>query len=163
MLNTLRSLNESSFSNNQIITEQESEGSEERPSPESYEEQHSGIEVVNDVEIKILSTDKTETMLNDQEKGTFSQLVDSFRQQVDQLAELDPGFTFNNNQIRLDGSIDELSLNFVLIIGKDEGLYITSSMMEVNDEVTETIEKLVKIFPTFTSSLEPILRTRKNG
>lgn len=158
MLNTMRTLSESKINNNKLITEAEET---EQPDVDSYKEQFDNIEVINDVEVKLISTDKEDTQLKEDEKNSISQLVDSFRQQVSQLGNLNPGFSISETEVRLDGSIDELDINFVLIAGEGSGMYINSDMLEITNEVMEMLEKITKYQQTFVSTMEPILRDRK--
>lgn len=169
MLNTMRTLNESKQSKNtSILSEdvmssqpQPSEPGDDIPSPESYQEKFDNVEVVNDVEVKLVSTDKEDVKLKDDEKNSISQMIDSFRQQVAQLADLNPGFTIDEQQIRLDGSIPDLDVNFVLIAGNESGLYINSDMLSIETETMAVLDKLTKFKPTFISSMEPMLRDRR--
>jgi len=161
MLNTMRKLNESKKFKSNLISEQE-----ETPAPTDFdadatEEQYDNIEVINDVEVKLLSTDKSDIELKPDEKEVISQLVDSFRQQVSQISELDPGFTITDKQVRLDGNATEMDINFTFIAGEDMGLYITSEMTLLDEKVMEFMTKLSKFYPTFTTSVEPLIRDRK--
>ena len=164
MLNAMRTLNESKLTkNNSVLTEEEqpTEPGDDVPSPESYQEKYDNVEVVNEVEVKLISTDQEDTKLQDDEKNSISQLIDSFRQQVAQLADLNPGFTIDEKQIRLDGSIPDLDINFVMIAGEEGGLYINSDMLPIENETLDMFEKLSKFKPTFISAMEPMLRDRR--
>lgn len=167
-LNIMRNLNESKVTNKKTITEDvdssipmEPGDDINEPAPESSQEQFDNVEVINDVEVKLLSYDKEDVKLQDDEKSSISQLIDSFRQQVAQLVDLDPGFTIDDKQIRLDGSISDLDVNFVMIVGEEGGLYINSDMLPIEDETMTMLDKLVKFLPTYTSSMEPLIRTRR--
>ena len=89
-----------------------------------------------------------------------SDRIDALRAQVYQLVDLNPGFTIDVNQIRLDGSIEDLDLNFVYIVGDDSGLYINSEMLQVEDETIKMLEKLFDFVETFNLTIEPILSRR---
>jgi len=164
MLSTMRTLNESKVSKTtSILTEDvaPTEPGDDIPTPESSQEKYDNVEVVNEVEVKLISTDQEDVKLKDNEKGSISQLIDSFRQQVAQLADLNPGFTIDESQIRLDGTIPDLDVNFVMIAGEDGGLYINSDMLSIEDETLVILEKLSKFKPTFITAMEPILRDRR--
>lgn len=165
MLNTMRTLNESKLSKGtSILTEDvepQMEPGDDVPSPESSQEKYDNIEVVNEVEVKLISTDQEDVKLKEDEKNSISQLIDSFRQQVAELGDLNPGFTIDERQIRLDGSIPDMDINFVLIAGEESGLYINSDMLPIESETLEMLTKLSKFEPTFVSSMEPMLRDRR--
>lgn len=149
MLNTLRKLNETKSSFN-TLREQEEPTSDD-------------ITVINDVDIKLVSSDTVDLELTEEQKNTISSLIDSFREQVSQIADLKPGFTFNETQIRLDGSITDLDINFVFIVGDEGGLYLNADMLLIDNDVITTITKLSKFELTFRDTIEPLLRERKTN
>lgn len=149
MLNTLRKLNETKSSFN-TLREQEEPTSDD-------------ITVINNVDIKLVSSDTVDLELTEEQKNTISGLIDSFREQVSQIAELKPGFTFNETQIRLDGSITDLDINFVFIVGDEGGLYLNADMLLIDNDVMTTITKLSKFELTFRDTIEPLLRERKTN
>jgi len=171
MLNTMRTINASKITKLSSLLIEEAEPQQPRPqpiepgddvpSPQSSEDKFDNVEVVNDVEIKLISTDQEDVKLKDDEKSSISQLIDSFRQQVSQLADLNPGITIDESEIRLDGSITDLDINFVIIAGEDSGLYVNSDMLKVEDDTLLMFDKLLKFKPTFASAMEPILRNRR--
>lgn len=153
MLNTLRKLTESTR-NIRPLTE------EELPNTSNVKDD---VDVINDVDVKILSSDNTDMKLTDQQKNAISGLIDSFREQVSQIANLEPGLTINMNQIRLDGSISDIDLNFVLITGEESGFYINADMLKVEDEVLQAVGKLTKFQQIFEDTLNPLIRERSNN
>jgi hypothetical protein len=161
MLNTLRNLNESKNTTKKTLNEDIE--TDEEPSLDSSKEQFDNVEVINDVEVKILSTDQEDIKLKDEEKSSISQFIDSFRQQVSQLAELDPGITIDENQIRLDGNMTETEISFTFIAGEESGLYINSDMLNIEQETLDMLGKLLKFKPTFITAMEPLLRTRRTS
>lgn len=161
MLNTLRKLNESRMSSNTLREELETQQSS--VNPESTQNDGDEIDVINDVDIKMVSTDSADLTLMDDQKTTISGLIDSFRNEVSQIADLKPGFTMNENQIRLDGSIGELDINFVYIVGEESGIYVNADMLLIDSEVLNELGKLLKFESTFKTTMEPMLRDRKNN
>lgn len=153
MLNTLRKLTESTR-NIRPLTE------EELPNTSNVKDD---VDVINDVDVKILSSDNADMKLTDQQKNAISGLIDSFREQVSQIANLEPGLTINMNQIRLDGSISDIDLNFVLITGEESGFYINADMLKVEDEVLQAVGKLTKFQQIFEDTLNPLIRERSNN
>jgi len=162
MLNTIRTLNESKNFVKPLINEEDENVNREPMGSvvTADKEQYDNIEVVNDVEVKIISTDQEDIKLSESDKTSISQSIDSFRQQVSQIADLDPGFTIGENQIRLDGTLTETEISFVFIVGDDAGLYINSDMLEIDEETTKMLDKLFKFKTTFTTSMEPLIKNR---
>lgn len=153
MLNALRNLNES-VRRTKILNEQEV------PATSDVKDE---IDVINDVDIKMLSSDNMDMKLSDEHKNSISGLIDSFRQQVSEIANLEPGLTINMNQIRLDGSIPNVDISFVLITGEESGLYVNADMLKIEDETLATIDKLLKFELVFEDTLNPIIRERSNN
>lgn len=178
MLDTLRKLNESTHKSKNILEQSigtTAPSQEQRNSLDSDISQppvndtqitdkvKDDILVINDVEVKLLSSDDADLKLTDEQKSTISSTIDNFRQQVSQTADLEPGFTVGVEQIRLDGYISDVDLNFVLISGNDSGLYLNADMLKVEDDVVETIDKLKKFEQQFSDGMEPLIRYRKNN
>jgi hypothetical protein len=164
MLNTLRNLNESKFSSRTLSEQVETQsqppmGDEENTS----QQQGKDFVVINDVEVKMLSSDESDLELTDEQKETISGLIDNFKQQVSQIVEFTPGMTINPNQIRLDGKLTDEDVNFVLIAGEDSGTFINAEMLKLENNVGMVLEKLVKFEEIFKSSLEPLIQNRNNN
>jgi hypothetical protein len=160
MLKTIRTLTESKTSN-RSINEVEEFGSS--LSDEASKEQKNDITVINNVDVKLLSTDEADMELNDNQKTTISTLIDNFKQQVSQIAEFNPGITMNQDQIRMDGSLPDEDINFVFIAGVDSGVYINADMLKLEQNVATALEKLAKFNETFKTSLEPLINQRYNN
>lgn len=157
MLNTLRRLNESRTSFGSVLREQ-SEINQDNIKPDNDE-----VTVVNDVDVKMISNDNMDLKLMDDQQTQISTLIDSFRNEVSQLAELKPGITMKPNQIRLDGSFPDIGVNFVIIAGDESGLYINADMLKIEQETTDQIQKLLKFEETFKTSMEPMIRDRNDN
>ena len=160
MLKTIRTLTESKTSNRSINETEEFESS---LSDEASKEQKNDVTVINNVDVKLLSTDQTDMELNDNQKTTISTLIDNFKHQVSQIAEFDPGITMNQDQIRMDGSLPDEDINFVFIAGVDSGVYINADMLKLEQNVATALEKLAKFNETFKTSLEPLINQRDNN
>ena len=160
MLKTIRTLTESKTSNRSINEVEEFES--ELPD-EATKEQKNDVIVINNVDVKLLSTDEADMQLNDNQKTTISTLIDNFKQQVSQIAEFDPGITMNQDQIRMDGSLPDEDINFVFIAGVDSGVYINADMLKLEQNVATALEKLAKFNETFKTSLEPLINQRDNN
>jgi len=158
MLNTLRKLNENrAFSNNILREEIETQ------QPQNQEPQEKDFTVINDVEVKLLSSDPADMNLLDDQKTAISTLIDNFRQQVDQIAEFKPGMSINSDQVRLDGTLTNEDISFVFIAGKESGVYINADMLKLEQNTATALEKLVKFQSTFETSMEPLLTQRDNN
>jgi len=121
------------------------------------------IDVINDVDVKITSTDENDLKLTDEQRSQISEIIDGFKSQITQLVEFVPGFTINYEQIRLDGNLTETDINFVLIAGSESGVYINADMLKLDQTVGNEMEKLVKFIEVFKVTMGKIIEERKNN
>lgn len=177
MLKTLRSLNESKSGKSTMNEQfgltgpsQEQRNSDSatpqsfnKPEEDVYDKLNDDITVINDVDIKLLSSDDSDLKLTDEQEKSISGLIDNFRQQVSQIADLDPGFTINMDQIRLDGTLTDDDISFVLIAGEESGTYVNADMLKIENETMVTLDKLLKFEQTFKSTMEPLITQRNNN
>lgn len=158
MLNTLRKLNESRTSHNTLREQSEMN----QPEVETQQD-NDEVSVINDVDVKIVSTDNMDLKIMDDEKSAISSIIDSFRNEVSQIADLKPGITITESQIRLDGNLTDEDLSFVFIVGDEPGLYLNADMLKIEDETVTSISRLVKFEDTFKTTMEPMLRQRRSN
>ncbi|MFA6089739.1 MAG: hypothetical protein WC755_07805 [Candidatus Woesearchaeota archaeon] len=138
-------------------------GNESFNNNQEQQDDETGVDNVNDVDIKLISSDQHDMTLTDEQKTMISSLIDSFREQVSQTADLDPGFTFNVDEIRLDGVIPDEDLKFTYITGENSGLYINAQMLTVTQETMDLLTKMLNYNKQITDSMELILRQRQNN
>lgn len=158
MLKTIRTLTESKSSKQSI--NEEVYGQQQSPETDASKEVKDDVSVINDVNIKLNSSDKLDLKISDTDKGAISQLIDGFSQQVSQLAEFDPGMSITTEQIRLDGYLPDEDIHFVFIAGKDAGIYINAEMLKLEQNVATMLEKLAKFQEVFQTSMDPLIKER---
>jgi len=130
---------------------------------EQVENSQKDFIVVNDVEIVLDSSDPMDHELDDENKNKISQLIDEFRDEVSELTEFNKLHLYSNSA-KLEGKIPEHNINFILSAGDDSGLFLTNtSLMKINDETTDLIEKLKQYIPKYISTMEEIILYRKNN
>jgi len=159
MLKTIRTITESKTSKKSINEQVEGQTPEQASSQESKND----ITVINNVDVKLNSSDKQDLKISDTDKNAISQLIDGFSQQVSQIAEFDPGMTINQNQIRLDGYLPDEDIHFVFIAGQEAGVYINAEMLKLEQNIANILEKLAKFNETFKTSMEPLIKERYNN
>ena len=160
MLKTIRTLTESKVSNRTINEVAEFQS----PAVDKAEENlKNDIIVVNDVEVKMNSSDDEDLKLQDSEKTAISQLIDNFKQQVSEIADFHPGISMTPDQIRLDGTLTDQDISFVFIAGKDSGVYINADMLKLEQEIANELEKLAKFQETFETAMNPLIQERNTN
>ena len=111
----------------------------------------------------MLSSDERDLELKDDQKELISKLIDSFKQQVSQMVDFEPGMTINQNQIRLDGKLSNEKIDFVFIAGEEEGVYINADMLKLEQNMANILTKLAKFEETYKTELEPIITQRNHN
>ncbi len=154
----MRNLNESTSKRN-IIKEEENALQD----VEATQDQKTDYIVVNDVEVKLHSSDQADLEISEEEKSGLSQLIDNFRTQVTEIAEFEEGFNIYPQSIRLDGSIPDMDVSFVYIAGDERGVYINANMLELNQESVDMINKLDKFQQTYEDVVNQMIVTRKTN
>jgi hypothetical protein len=112
------------------------------------------ITVINGVDVKLLSSDERDMELQEDQKELISKLIDSFKQQVSQMVDFEPGMTINQNQIRLDGKLSD---------GEEAGVYINADMLKLEQNMANILTKLAKFEETYKTELEPIITQRNHN
>lgn len=121
------------------------------------------IAIINNVEVQINSDDPEDLVLQDDEKGQISQLIDDFKTEVSEVAEFDK-LNLYPDSAKLDGRIGELGLNFTFSTGDDTGLYLTNTqMLKIDDNSLDTINKLRTFEGKFSNTINDLLANRKEN
>lgn len=154
----MRNLTESAAKRN-IIKEEE----DVMQDVEATQDQKIDYNVVNDVEVKLHSSDQADLEVSQEEKSALSQLVDNFRTQVTEIADFEEGFNIYPQSIRLDGSIPDMDISFVFIAGDERGLYINADMAELNQESIDILNKLNKFQHTYEDVVNQMIVSRKTN
>ena len=160
MLKTLRNLNESKSSYKVIKEEDESLGS---MNTDDTQNNKKDVIVINNVEVNMMSNDPEDLKFKDEQKTAISNLIDSFRTQVSQIVEFEPGMTINEKQIRLDGTLTDNDIDFVFIAGEEGGLYVNADMLKIEEEVMTLLDKLSKFEQTYKDAMQPLITQRQNN
>jgi|TARA_B100001093_G_C26737341_1_gene975055 hypothetical protein len=151
MLNTLRRLNESVGSETtKLINEQEEE-----------KELKDTITVVDGVEVRIIASSEEDLELQNDSKSAISQVIENFKTQVSDLGDLRPGLTIQKDQIRLDGVLPDVDLNFVIVAGTEKGVYLNTSMLKLTYDLIGSIEKLIKFEDVFADGMNDLITQRR--
>lgn len=164
MLKTMRNLTESIHSTNVIREQNETENQSLEVDTNQTGNVKDNIIVINNVDVKMLSTDESDMELKEDQKELISKLIDSFRAEVSDLAEFEPGITINQKEIRMDGVLPEERINFVFITSKDmgeqSGVFVNADMLKLEQNTANTLTKLSKFEETFKTQLNGIMNQR---
>ena len=149
MLNTLRNLTESTLEKGTISEQEEKK------------ELKDNVIVVNGVEVRLISSTDEDLDVNEVQKKTIWDVISNFGTQVSDLGDLRPGVTIQSNQVRLDGNLPDVGLDFVIIAGENKGTYLNTAMLKVNYDLLESIQKLLKFEDVFADAMNDLISQRR--
>lgn len=149
MLNTLRTLNESTLKKNSLNEQEEKK------------ELKDTVTVIDGVEVRLIASTEEDLKLDDQQKKVIGDVVSNFGTQVSDLGDLRPGITIQSNQVRLDGKLPDVELDFVIIAGQNKGTYLNTAMLKTSYELLEMIQKLMKFEDVFADAMNDMITQRR--
>ena len=167
MLNTMRKFNSSSSSSIKEQLERPTYQTPPQQQPQQRQEmggkENKDLAVINNVEVVMNSSDPSDLTLQEDQKGKISQLIDDFRSEVSELADFGK-LSFYSGSAKLDGTITDMKLGFLLSAGDDEGLFLTNmSMLKISDDVMDIINKLKAFEPKFITTINGIILYQKEN
>ena len=128
---------------------------------QSQKDLKDSVTVVNGIEVRLIASTDEDLQLNDQQKKIIGDVITNFGTQVSDLGDLRPGVTIQSNQIRLDGKLPDVELDFVIIAGMNKGVYLNTAMLSVSYELIGSIEKLLKFGDVFSDAVNELIVQRR--
>lgn len=110
--------------------------------------------------IRMYGNTKQETEITSLEKETFQETMEEFVNEVTELADFDVLILYPNT-VSWSGKIIESNIEFNMNIGEENGVYINGTMMKLDDEILELIQKLKQFYIKFKTKWGKVLGTRK--
>ena len=98
--------------------------------------------------------------LTDDEKNSYQSTMDEFVDQVSDLVDYEPLNLYQNN-VEWGGTLIKFDTRFMYTLGESNGVFISCEMTRLDDEFTETIEKLKSYYKIFSSKWAKVLSDRK--
>lgn len=162
MLNAIRKFNRPSPYTN-LREQSEMGGTNDTQQSQPSGEEKKDFVIVNGVEVHFNSTDSEDLKLKDGEKTKLSALIDSFRTEVSEIAELGKLMVYTDS-VKLDGTIGNFNINFTLSAGDDNGVYISNaSLLKLSNEVMGVFTKLKRFEMKFTDEMNNLILTRRQN
>jgi hypothetical protein len=150
MLNTLRNLTESTFKQTPLLREQE-----------ENKDLKDEITIIDGIEVRLIASTEEDLKLDEPQKKVLGDVINNFGTQVSDLGDLRPGITIQSNQVRLDGTLPDVGLDFVIIAGVNKGTYLNTAMLKTSYELLESIEKLIKFEDVFADAVNDLISERR--
>lgn len=172
MLNTMRKFNKPTSHSN-LREQPEAQGTpitdNPQPNQQPTEPQQGGGEekkdftIINGVEVHFNSTDTQDLQMKDDEKTKVSALIDAFRNEVSEIAELGKMMVYPDS-VKLDGTIGNFNISFTFSAGDDNGVYVSNaSLLKLSNEVMDVLNKLKRFEMKFTDEMNNLILNRRQN
>jgi hypothetical protein len=104
--------------------------------------------------------DKSDLEITTDEKVAFQETMDEFIEEVSDLVDFNVLNVYPNN-VEWSGHLIDEDINFTLSVGEESGIYIEGTMMRVDDEFADLMNKLQQFFEKFKSKWSKVIAMRK--
>jgi hypothetical protein len=103
---------------------------------------------------------QSELELTTDEKVAFQETMNEFIAEVSDLVEFNQLNVYHNT-VEWSGKLLEFNIDFIYIIGEENGIYIKGDMINADDEFLDFIQKLKSYYEKFKSKWAKVLGNRK--
>jgi hypothetical protein len=103
---------------------------------------------------------QSELELTTDEKIAFQETMNEFVSEVSDLAEFNQLNVYQNT-VEWSGKILEFNVDFIFMIGEENGIYIKGDMINTDDDFLEFVQKLKAYYEKFKSKWAKVLGSRK--
>jgi|TARA_R110000803_G_scaffold124028_5_gene191847 hypothetical protein len=110
--------------------------------------------------IIVHGTSEKELVLTGDEKAAFQETMDGFVEQVEDLADFNVLNIYKNN-IEWSGNLIRFDLEYFYAVGETNGVYINGTMIKINDDFVEMLDKLSSFYDVFSTKWAGVLASRK--
>ncbi len=103
----------------------------------------------------------TDVTLTDEEKNTYQETMDDFVEQVSDLVDYNALNIYENN-VEWSGMLVKFDTEFYYTVGERNGVYLSGTMMKVDEEALEMLNNLKDYYQVFSAKWAKVLADRKS-
>lgn len=104
--------------------------------------------------------DEKELQLTTDDKTAFQESMDEFVAEVAEIVDFNKLNLYPNN-VEWSGKITEYDVEFFFSIGETNGVYINGTMMQIDEDFLEMVQKLKSYYEKFKTKWSKIIAVRK--
>ena len=104
--------------------------------------------------------DTKDLQLTTDDKKAFQESMDEFIEEVAEIVDFNKLNLYPNN-VEWSGKITEYDIEFLFSFGESNGVYINGSMMKVDEEFLQTMNKLRSYYEKFKTKWSKVIAVRK--
>jgi len=132
---------------------------EETDNDESGNDKKQGYRVSGGI-LVLDGKEQTDLELTTDEKITFQETMDEFVTEVSDLVDFNKLNVYPKN-VEWSGKIIDFDIEFYFSIGEENGVYVNSEMVKVDEKFLDLLTKLQKYYEKFKSKWSKVLASRK--
>ncbi len=132
---------------------------EETDNDESGNDKKQGYRVSGGI-LVLHGKEQTDLELTTDEKITFQETMDEFVTEVSDLVDFNKLNVYPKN-VEWSGKIIDFDIEFYFSIGEENGVYVNSEMVKVDEKFLDLLTKLQKYYEKFKSKWSKVLASRK--
>lgn len=102
----------------------------------------------------------TDVQLTTDEKIAFQETMDEFVNEVAEIVDFNKLNVYQNN-VEWSGKITEMDVDFFFSIGESKGAYINGTMIKLDDDFMEFINKLQTYYEKFKTKWSKVIASKK--
>jgi len=110
--------------------------------------------------IYIHGKDQKDLQLTTDDKTAFQESMDEFVNEVAEIVDFNKLNLYPNN-VEWSGKITEYDIEFFFSIGENNGVYINGTMMQIDEDFLQTLEKLKMYYEKFKTKWSKVISVRK--
>jgi hypothetical protein len=104
--------------------------------------------------------DRDKLQITTDDKTAFQETMDEFIEEVSDLVDFNQLNVYTNN-VEWSGKIIDQDMDFIFVIGENNGIYINGNAIKVDPDFLDMISKLQKYYEKFKSKWSKIVASRK--
>ena len=145
---------------NEQVEELEDMETEKLDVAKEREKEKTEVYTISACKLVIHGDDESQLNLTDDEKTTYQETMDDFIEQVSDLVDYKALHLYTND-VEWGGKLIKFDTEFVYTLGESNGVFITCNMSRLDEEFTETLQKLKDFYKIFSSKWAKVLANRK--
>lgn len=102
----------------------------------------------------------SDVQLTTDEKTAFQETMDEFVSEVAEIVDFNKLNVYKNN-VEWSGKITELDVEFFFSIGESKGVYINGTMIKLDDDFMEFVNKLQTYYEKFKTKWSKVIASKK--
>ena len=127
--------------------------------PKSKDDKQQSYRISGGV-ITLNGKDSTDLELTTDEKIAFQETMDEFVNGVSDLVDFEP-LNLYKTDVEWGGKIIDFDIEFYFTIGENNGIYINGTMMKVDEDFLNMLNKLEVFYEKFMSKWAKVMASRK--